>query len=162
AGTLVPEPAALRRVDVNRDLGERAFDHEALEQTGAPAEAVAVRHQHRDQADAARVAEDRDQYLRWQQRDLAVGDLRIALGPEPGAQPIELPQRRVQPDRARLIRVVSEVAARAGEVAARMDADGRAAAGRLLAEALSRRAPARIERGPAFAEQALLFGRNGM
>jgi hypothetical protein len=46
------------------------------------------------------------------------------------------------------VRLGAEVAAGAGEVAPRVDANRRATPGRLLSEALSQRTPARVERLP--------------
>jgi hypothetical protein len=147
---------------VNRNFGQTAFDHQSLEQPRPAPEAVAVRHQHGDQADAARVSEDGDQLFDRQERRFAVRNLRVAFRAEPRAQPIELAIGVVDRDRCDVIRVFAEVAAGAREVAAGMQTNRRAAAGRLPSESLSRRSQFGIERVPARAHQALLFGSDRM
>jgi hypothetical protein len=83
--------AALRGVDVDAHLGEPALDHEPLEEPRAPAERVAVRHEHRDEVERPRVAQQLDDLLGGAQRDLAVGELQVAGVAETGAAAASAP-----------------------------------------------------------------------
>jgi hypothetical protein len=132
--------AALRGVDVDADLGEPALHHELLEQPRAPAERVAVRHEHRDEVERARVAQQLHHLLRRAQRDLAVGELQVAGVAEHRAQQPHLRLDGLHRLGGHLVRLRAQVAAAAREVAARHGADGGAAAVALAAEHLLRHA----------------------
>jgi hypothetical protein len=129
--------------------------HEPLEEPRAPAERVAVRHEHRDEAQRPRVAQQLDHLVLGPQRDLAVGELQVARVAEHGAQEAHLLLDRLDGLGRDLVGLGVQVAAAAGEVAARHRADGRAAAVALAAEHLLRYAQLGREAFPVGREQPL-------
>ena len=147
---------ALQGIDVESDLRQAGPD-QVVEQAVAPAQGLAVGHQHRDQAEPPGFAYQPQQLHRGQQRHLAVGELEISLRAEVPAQQGELgvDLRRLRPGHG--VGLAAEIAAVAVEVASRQHADRRAAAGRLPAEPLQRGSPARVELPPALGEQAALL-----
>jgi hypothetical protein len=159
---LVAVPPALGYVDVDRDLGQAPLGHQPLEEAWLAAEVVAVGHHHGDDADRPRVAQDLSQLLDRPEGHLAVGDLDVALGAQPAAELVELPQDGRGGQGGDLVRLVAEIAAGAGEVAAGLDADGGAAPGRLLAQSLSGEAEGGIEPRPALRQQCPFLGSGGV
>jgi hypothetical protein len=93
---------------------------------------------------------------------LAICDLYVALWSEPGSEPIELTEDVFELTRANLIRAGAKIAARAGEIAPWMSADGGAASGSVLAETLANHPPPRVERMPPRAHQSLLLACSGL
>ena len=162
ARVLVTEPASLRDVDMDRDLGEPALSHQVLQEGWLAAKCVAVGHHHRNQANVPRVPKDRHEVPGGQQRDLAIRNLRVPLRPEPCPELIELTERLLQADRTNGVRLGAEIAAGAREVAAWMDANCGAAPGCLLSETLPQHAPPRVERLPSRTHQPLLLLGNGL
>jgi hypothetical protein len=150
--------AALRGVDVDAHLGEAALDHEPLEQPRAPAERVAVRHEHRDEVERPRVPQQLDDLLGRAQRDLAVGELQVARVAEDRAQQPHLLLDGLDRLGGDPVGLGVEVAAPAGEVAARHRADRRAAAVPLPAEHLLRHAHPLGEPRPVAREQRPRLG----
>ena len=76
--------APLRRVHVERDLGQPRFD-QSREEARVTAERVAVRHDHRNHAQRLCEGDDRAELRRVAKRDFSVGDLDVALGSQIGA-----------------------------------------------------------------------------
>ena len=114
-------------------------------------------HHHRDETYATRVTKACDEVLGRQQRDLAVRDLCVPFRSEPRPELVELAKRAFDGERTDPIGFSAEVAGPACKVAPWMDANRRATPGRLPSEALSRRAPPRVERLPPLTHQPLLL-----
>jgi hypothetical protein len=133
-------PAALRGVDVDADFSEPAFDHETFEEARFAAKRLAVRHEHWDEPNFAGVADQLDDFGLLAEGNLAVGELNIPRGTEPGAEFAELGLDLRQGAWSGAIGVFSQVTPGAGKVALGHRADGGAAAGVVAAEVLRWRA----------------------
>ena len=150
----------LRRVDVDADLAQPTLDDQSFEQSRPPTKRIAVGHEHGDQLERAGVAQQLDDLLDRTQRDLAVGELQVAGRPENGAQSPHLGLDRLHGLGGHLVRLLAEVAAAAGEVAARHRPDRGTTAVALSAEHLVRRSERIRQLRPILREQGARLGQD--
>jgi hypothetical protein len=113
--------------------------HQPLQEAGPATKAVAMGHEHGDEPERPRVADQGDELAFGPEGQLAVGELHVAPFPEPGADPTELLLDLVQGGGRHSVRGCPEIAAPAGEVAAGHRPDRGSAAGVLTSQELPRR-----------------------
>src|SRR5688572_29705952 len=120
AANRITVPPRLSHIDVDGNLPQPPFDHEALEEFGMLDERLPVRHQHWNGANRDRVTNDLDQLVPSPRfpvgvRDVAAGNLESAAGTLQAAVRVDLfldlRQRR---DRD-FVRVFREITMRAME-----------------------------------------------
>jgi len=77
-------PSALGGVHVDAHLHQSTFHHQLLEQAGSAAKGIAVRHEHGDEVQRLRVAQDLDDFVHGAEGDFAIGEVEIAGVAEDG------------------------------------------------------------------------------